>query len=779
VSTTGSDTPSLRGERVAGAILWRGGSAAALAVAAVALAASVLVPFGLWMPVVALPVLLVLGAIGWRLLRLVPVRPAPVWTAGLTVALSAGFGIWAALTRAEQVVLRRDSGSYALYSHWIATRHGLPVDPQLDAFGGAATALGIPQVTLGSPGFFESSGFDLLGHGGSVVLPQFLVGAPALYSLGWWAAGWTGLFVVPAVLGALALLAFGGLTVRLVGARWAPLAVAALGLTQPVLHAARATWSEAPALLLLVAALALAADAVARDDVRVARLAGLLAGLAGLVRIDSLREVALLVAVCALLVLRGSRVAVPMAVTALAASVLAAVPAVAYSMPYLSINASSLLPLVAATAVLAVLLAAAVLVAPGRGSPAPASAAAASVAAASEARVQVLTPAGAVPARRIAAGTPGTAGLPRPTQGGPPRAGSESGPLLEGEAGPAWRRPLPLALGALVAGTGIVLASRPWWLVARQALPAPVARGLSNLQQQQGLAVDGTRTYAEQSVRWVAWYTGPVAPVLALGTLTVLGVLAGVWWQRSRRDGSPPPAWLLPAAVGFASTVLVLYRPGITPDHPWADRRLVTSVLPTVALAAVAAIAWATRTLRARVPAPVFPVAGVLGAVALLWPAWSATGPVAALATERGEAAAAAGVCASLEPQDVVVAVSGGDRDGGQDRGTNEWPQVIRGVCGHPMLSVLTPTRDPQVQRAALERLDALASAAGRRLLVLSATDGDGTPPQHLLDLGLRPRSVVRLETTEDRHVLERPATGTSYLLVEVWTAPWSSRAGG
>jgi hypothetical protein len=722
----------------------------------------VLVPFGLWTPVVALPVLLVLGAIGWRLLGLVPVRPAPVWTMALTLALSAGFGIWAALTRAEQVVLRRDSGTYALYAQWIGTRHGLPVDPQLDAFGGAAV-LGIPNVTLASPGFF-ASGVDPLGHAGSVVLPQFLVGAPALYSLGWWTVGWTGLVVVPAVLGALALLAFGGLTTRLVGARWAPLAVAALGLTQPVLHAARTTWSEAPALLLLVAALALAVDAVVEDGVGLARLAGLLAGLAGLVRVDSLREVALLVAVCALLVLRGSRVALPMAGTALGATVLAAVPALWYSSPYLSLNAGSLLPLVAATVVLALFLAVAVLVARRRASRTPAAASPAEAA-------HVLTPAGAVPAG-------GTA----PGSRAPARAGSGtagSGEVSPQEAGRAWRRPLPLALGGLVAATGIVLASRPWWLVAHQAMPSPVARGLSNMQQQQGLAVDGNRTYAEQSVRWVAWYTGPVAPVLALATMTVLAVLAGVWWERSRRDRSRPPAWLLPAAVGFASAVLVLYRPGITPDHPWADRRLVTTVLPTVALAAVAAVAWATRTLRARIPVPVFPAAAVAGTVALLWPAWSATAPVATLATERGESAAVAAVCASLGPRDVVVAVSGGDGDGGEDRGTNEWPQVVRGVCGRPMLSMVHPTPNPALQRAALDRLDALASAAGHRLVVLTAADGDGAPPQHLLALGLRPGRVVRLETTEDRRGLERPATGTTSLLVEVWTAPWSSRAAG
>jgi hypothetical protein len=49
-------------------------------------------------------------------------------------------------------------------------------------------------------------------------------------------------------------------------------------------------------------------------------------------------------------------------------------------------------------------------------------------------------------------------------------------------------------------------------------------------------------------------------------------------------QGQQLPRWLAPAAVGVAATALILYRPAITPDHPWADRRLVPVVLPTVVL---------------------------------------------------------------------------------------------------------------------------------------------------------------------------------------------------
>jgi hypothetical protein len=167
-----ADTPTLRGERIAGLVLWRVGPAAAGAVLAVPLAAVVLAPLQLWRPVVALPVLLVLGAAGWRLLLRVPHRPAPVWAAGSTVLAALAFALWTALTHGEHVVLRRDAGSYALFAQWLAGRHGLPVDPSLAAFGGPA-ALDVPGLTFASPGFFETSGTGLAG------LPPLLPGAPA------------------------------------------------------------------------------------------------------------------------------------------------------------------------------------------------------------------------------------------------------------------------------------------------------------------------------------------------------------------------------------------------------------------------------------------------------------------------------------------------------------------------------------------------------------------------------------------------------------------------
>lgn len=720
VTDDGPRLPDLPGERPAGLVLARVGPGAAFAVAGVALAAAVLVPADLWRPGVVAPVTLVVLALAWRLAAAVPARPAPVWATTATVLVAAGHGVWAALTHAEHVVLRRDSGSYALYAQWVATRHGLPVDADVAAFGGPQV-FAVPGFSLASPAYYQVLEGPAGDPTGAHVVPQFLVGAPALWSFGWWADGWAGLLVVPALVSAFAVLAFGGLAARVVGPRWAPMAAAGLALCFPVLHVARSTYSEAPALLLLSAAAALVVDATragrtaagARAARRLALAGGVLLGLTGLVRVDVLREVSLLLPGCAVLVLRRHPAARPLAAGALGATAVAAVAGVVLSRPYLGSIAGSLLPLAAGFAVLAA--GSAVAVVAGR-------------------RRQA----------RVAAGAPGAA------------------------------RHLPLVAAALVALTGVVLAARPLFLVVRQDPGDPGSRYVRGLQAGLGLPLDGGRTYAEHSLGWVVWWTGPVTVVAAWLALAGLAAVA-VRWFVSRGPGAPgpaaTPAWLVPATVGAGSLVLTLYRPGITPDHPWADRRLVPVVLPVVVLAATAAAATAFRWARRRMPATLFAGVAGVGVAALLVPPLLATWPLGALRTEGGEAAAVARVCAALGPRDVVLAVD--------PRGANEWPQVVRGVCDRPagVLRVpRTPTdADLTAARTALAEVrDGVAAAGGR--LVLLAAGGDAPGRAALTALGVpgdAPASpVVSLATVEDARVLTtRPGRGQR-LTVEVWLAP-------
>jgi hypothetical protein len=273
----------------------------------------------------------------------------------------------------------------------------------------------------------------------------------------------------------------------------------------------------------------------------------------------------------------------------------------------------------------------------------------------------------------------------------------------------------------------------------------------------------------------VAWYLGPVMVIAAWLLLAGLASRATRWWLRSAGSsvgssvgsGAEPnarlevPPWLAPAAVGLASTVLTLYRPGITPDHPWADRRLVPLVLPTVVIAAGAAVAWVGRFARRRWPASL--LFGVLAtaAASMLLPPWLATAPVASKGTEQGEANAVRQVCDRLRPGDAVVAVDG--------RASDEWVQVIRGVCGRPSaaVKVLDPNDDPM---AAIRRAAVRIVAAGRHPVLLAA-EPIGAELQR--DLGLSPVQVVNLHTTEDQRYLTRVPDGSVALDVQVWLARW------
>ena len=565
-------------------------------------------------------------------------------------------------------MLRRDAGTYALYAQWIAHPARLPVDAHLAAFGGPA-ALADPSFTLASPAYYQ-----VIHDGGAVVVPQFLLGSPALFSLGWWAGGWTGLFLVPAIIGGLAVLAVAALAARLTGPATAPLVAAAVAVTQPVLHASRSTYSE-PAALLLVAAAAGLLTAAARAGGGVARRLGWAAGagfgLAGLFRVDALREVILLAPLAALLAARRHPAAAPVLLGGRWRT-------------------------------------------GGRGGPGRP----------------------AVPAlpgldRRLAAAAAGRRpgagrrGRGRWSGGGrrrrPPPWRCRRAPGTAGRPA-GWRRPPsvagrlgePAAVDRRPAGPG-----RPRLPVRRRAAAAPGPAGgrradLRRARRRLDLLVDRAGRAAAGPGRhgWVA--------------LAVPGTADHPVGARS----AAVPGWLGPLLVGPGSTWLTLYRPGITPDHPWADRRLVPVVLPAVLIAAAAG-GWpgGCACSRRSMPARVY---GLTLGVVVGGPAGARGGghaPVAGQRTERGEPAAVAAVCRQIPLDAAVLAV---DR-----RGRNEWPQLVRGVCGRPAASVLAPAGAGAAQRAAVAAAAARVLAAGRRPVLLAADPETGE--RTLRGLGVRP----------------------------------------
>lgn len=683
------DLPLLRGEAWSGWLVTRVVVASALWLVLGGVAAAVLALVGLWQPWVALPVLLVLAGVAAYLTGRVPVRPLPVWSSLLLVTLALASTVWVGLTHSEQVLPRRDSGSYLQSSVQLAAGHARPVEVAADSVGGA-DVLRIEGVTLASPAFYATGSPQ---H--PTIQPQFPVGTSAWYSVAWWLGGATALFWAPAVLWGLAVLSVGLLASLLVGPRWGPLAALGTAVVFPLVHVARATYSEPVALPVLaggLVALTLAARSARAADIPAARSAALAAGIlmggAVVIRVDALREAILVVPVAALaLVQRQAHAKVLGWATAVSAAVAFGLTWLTSS-EYLGSIAGSLLPLVALGVVLLV--------------------------------VAAVVVAGA-------------------------RRGWSTGALVE-----AW---LPRALAALFVVVGAFLASRPLWQTVRQSAADPGSRVVAGLQARQGLPVDGGRTYAEQSVVWMAWWVGPVALVIALVAVAVLAHRAASAWV----EGRELPAWAGPAVVAAGSTLLTLYRPGITPDHPWADRRLVIA-LPTVVLLVVAAAAVTSRWSTRRLPYAVNVVVSIGIAAALLVPSALATLPHAGERVELGELSAVDEVCAQLHPGDVVMMAD--------SRAANEWPQVLRGYCGVPALSTTSALRaDPARFKAAVGKVSAAVDARGGRLVLLAADSTDA-----LTQLGLG-HAVVGTDrrVQEDARLLERRPDHLVELPVQVW----------
>ncbi len=301
----------------------------------------------------------------------------------------------------------------------------------------------------------------------------------------------------------------------------------------------------------------------------------------------------------------------------------------------------------------------------------------------------------------------------------------------------------PDVVAGLVVLAGLGLWSRPWWMTVRQDPNDPGARYVAGMQRRQGLPVDGGRTYAEHTVDWLSWYLGWVALVVALVALAVLLRRALARLGEGRLE-----PWAPALAVAAASTVLTLLRPGITPDHPWADRRLLIA-LPLVVLLVVVAGAWAGRRLSSSGKRWGTPVVAVVTVLAVGLPAVLATWPFRGVGVERGSLAAVDDVCAELSPEDVVLGID--------SRASSEWPQTVRGMCGVPYLVAVTPVRQNPARLAGLvEELAREAGERGRRLVVLAA---DG--PEAIEELGLTPRPVVDIRFPEEEHALDRPPRKT------------------
>ena len=149
-----------------------------------------------------------------------------------------------------------------------------------------------------------------------------------------------------------------------------------------------------------------------------------------------------------------------------------------------------------------------------------------------------------------------------------------------------WRA---AAAAAIVLLIGIFFAIRPHLMTMRANPNSGGANYVLQVQRFQHMAEDPTRSYYENAAIWLSWYFG-------WGTLAL--ALLGATWLAFKQVAGRRRVWVPAFLVFFGTTVAVLFKPSITPDHPWADRRFVPVVLPGVVLFAVAAAAMLVGRLR-------------------------------------------------------------------------------------------------------------------------------------------------------------------------------------
>lgn len=642
-----------------------------LAVALPLLLAGVFTPWASVPPfvIVAVPVL-VFGLRGVRPAA-GPARGGGFWVP--LVALLAVAAAFAALQFAEcsqQIVVRRDPASYFNFATWLIHHGSLPIPQTRWAFGG-----GDPALSYGSPAFFQRGG---------VLVPQFMAGIPLTVAPAGWLAGAYGPLAVMPLIGALALVSFGGLTARLVGPRWAPLGALALGLAWPMMMISRSIFSETGALILTLGGLSLVVDAVRSGRRLPALLGGLALGLTILVRIDGLRDVLPVVAFAGLLFALRRRTALPLAAGLVLGGGAGLAEGYVMSRPYLELQRGSLIPLmyiglavIAATVVMTLLVR--------------------------------------------------WRGLPDLTR---------------------FRLP-DLALPATFAVMAL-FAVRPVFQTVRR-VPAGDddrmnASFIAALQRAENLPLDPDRQYSELSLHWVAWYIG--VPAVLLATVGA-GLLLRDLLRRRSID------WALPYAVIVWTTVTTLWRPAITPDQPWASRRLVQVVLPGLLLFAVWALAWGVRRVRRLgYGRQAGRVAAAAGALLILVPIVITSAPLMFTATEQGELAQARALCRAIGPDASAVIVERVTAD--------RFTQLIRGLCGTPAARVRPAPGSDVAARSDVRRIVGGVRAAGRRPVLLGADAKDVAPYG-------TPQRAFHVDTRRDASDLMSAPNGTWSLTINVW----------
>ncbi|SDO52745.1 Dolichyl-phosphate-mannose-protein mannosyltransferase [Nakamurella panacisegetis] len=436
---------------------------------------------------------------------------------------------------AQMIGLDRDPAQYTLSALYLM-HHASP-DVVLDP--------ALPALAAKVPGVMTDF---LQGNSGAVNHIQGNDLLPGWLAVFGWLHGAAGVFTGNVAIGALALLSVYALARRILGPLWALAPMALLAVTMPLAAFSRMPYTE-PTALIFVCGMSVALWVAIRErSLRLYALSGAFAGATMIARIDGGLTVVAVLSALALLALapvtairrREGRLAMLVFLWgAVPAGALGWLDLAVHSPKYLSGLSGELYPVLAAVPVVLAL---------GLG-----------------------------------------LSLLRPVTGRLAVWMSDH------------RKGLTIGAGVVVAIGCVVMVSRPLWLVdhfVKNRDGGDYVGAVAARQKSEGLAIDGTRSYDEMSISWMAWYLGWIV----VGAALVGAVLVAVEFCRKRRP-ELLAMWTVPVLVGL----VYLNKIAITPDQIWALRRLLPVVIPMTAIAA----AFALRAVVMRLPRTSFRAVGV------------------------------------------------------------------------------------------------------------------------------------------------------------------------
>jgi hypothetical protein len=293
----------------------------------------------------------------------------------------------------------------------------------------------------------------------------------------------------------------------------------------------------------------------------------------------------------------------------------------------------------------------------------------------------------------------------------------------------SWER---FQVGAAAALVGAAVLFVFLWLAGPIALLGSgeeIAGPVRELQQRESIPTE-PHDYSEALGQRLGWAVG--APLVVLG---VAGLAAGARRIVDREELAPL------VLAGIATVAAYATVSAITPDLPWAMRRLFPTVIPALALlAALGVHVLLPRRAVVRVGAALLVVAGAGGASL----------PVLFERERAGTLAAMAEVCDAVPAGSALYVVDGE---------VEHWARPLSGLCDLETARGSAGTTVSDVAVMAAESED-----AGRRLFLLSAT-GDLLPPTDGIDVRL-------LTAYQDRRIeqtLARPPQFLSLTWREVW----------